>query len=131
MNTASYKIKVSELQVGDIFSFGGNVWDGQYKFENIQYYNDLEQRWEKEFIDGFRICFWLSYIHGDGKWNGMFKWSDGNDINQLVFIHKYPLSEHKKTKGLPCIPYGGERRIFQYKLNEINISTEYCKGNIY
>lgn len=111
-------ITVGQLQIGDIFSFGPNVWDTQYKLHEIEFfYND---HWVDNYTSNCRICFWLSYIYGNGAFRGMFKWSDTNSLEQVVYIPKYSLSTWKRLKGQYVYIISNQQYPFGYKLNEIN-----------
>lgn len=118
---------VSELKYGDIFKFGDEVWDGLNRLHSLHFYNNKIQKWvELEYFNkDCRICFWLLSSYSDNGFKGVFKWSDTNRLDQKVYIPEFKLCEWKRLKGKPCIAHGGNRQVFTYQLNEINISTEY------
>ena len=114
-------MKLSELKKGDIFKFGIDFWDEENRLHSV----------EKQSNGKYLIIFIGMDFQGNIETafgNGSFTWRD-KDVE--VFIPVYYLSEHKKTKGLPCVPVGQQRHIMPKNLNEINKSNIYCNGNKY
>ena len=120
-----YKTTVKDLKHGDIFKFRGtNCWDSTCRFDSLTYFNDKIGKWQDFYTKDCRICFHLLNV-SNGKFYAI-KWSDTNSLDEIVYIPQYPRCEWKRLKGQPCIPHGNHREIFSSKLNDINISTEYC-----
>ncbi len=110
--------KLTDLKMGDIFLFDKRFGTHE-RFHSLEITNGrylvhiISMHYLGDVKDGFPVCF---------TWR---------DSDCEVFIPKFYLSEHKKTKGLPCIPVSNERRIFDIKLNAINLSNIYCSHSKY
>ena len=113
--------KLSELKKGDIFKFGDKGWDFMHRFHSLTIYPD-----GRYFINLMGIGFQGDIEKAFG--NGSFTW---RDIDEIVWIPKFYLSEQRRTKGLPCIPFKDQRLICPSNLNECNLSNTFCEGKEY
>lgn len=114
-------MKLSHLKKGDIFKFGDKPWDLSHRFHSLKLYEDGR----------FLINFMGIGFNGNIETafgNSSFTWID-SDVE--VFIPVFYLSEHNKTKGMPCIPNKDQRLIYPSNLNKINLSDVYCSGKDY
>lgn len=113
-------ITVGQLKKGDIFKFGPNCWDSVNRHENTVFYNDRLEKWQDEWNKDCRICFWLTSPYGNGKFKGMFKWSDTNSLDQIVYIPEYGTSNWKRLKGQYVWIMSNQHYPFHFPLNDIN-----------
>lgn len=109
---------LTDLKRNDLFRF-------DKRFGSLERFHSLEQIDNRYLIK----LISLNYMGDINTCNAYaFIWRDNNDE---IFIPKFYLSEHKKNRGLPCIPVSNERRYFNFKLNDINISDIYCNNSKY
>lgn len=113
--------KLSELKKGDIFKFGDKSWDFPRRFHSLKIYLD-----GRYFINFMGIGYQGDIDKAFG--NGSFTWRDNDEI---VWLPEFYLSEQRKTKGKPCLPFKDQRQIYPSNLNECNLSNVFCEGKEY
>ncbi len=113
-------IRLTDLKKGDIFKFGDKNWDEEHRFHSL---SQRENGWYDIFFMGnsFEGNIEKAYFHSFTL----------RKENVQIFIPVYLLCEHRKTKGIPCIPQGSHRILLANNLNEINKSNVYCEGKDY
>lgn len=112
-------MKLKDLKKGDIYQDGKNRWDGWFRFHSCEVVDDR-----------LFICLMGMNYSGDiNKCNpNSFTW---RDIEREVYIPVLYKCEHRKTKGIPCVPVSAHRCLYPSNLNPINVSDKYCDRNDY
>ena len=120
---------IKELKPGDIYRDGPNSWDSLRRLHSLHFYNDKTQKWQDEWSENCRTCIWLLSPWGTDDYGGVFTW---RDIDKVIYIPQFDLSNHKKSFGRPCMTHGDNHTFFYFSLNSINLSFKFTheKTNI-